>query len=111
MWQQRLNNDQKLQAALQRYQQLDKRVQAGASHISKSVNRLGQQVGAGCWLELMRGQNKAKEWQLEGACYEVASMNRLVENMEQDPKLGQVRLLSSQQQGQKLSFSVMVKEK
>lgn len=38
-------------------------------------------------------------------------MNRLVENMEQDPKLGQVRLLSSQQQGQKLSFSVMVKEK
>ena len=97
----------KLQAALQHYQQLDKRVQAGASHISKSVNRLGQQVGAGCWLELMRGQNKAKEWQLEGACYEVASMNRLVENMEQ----GQVRLLSSQQQGQKLSFSVMVKEK
>ena len=68
-------------------------------------------MGAGCWLELMRGQNKAKEWQLEGACYEVASMNRLVENMEQDPKLGQVRLLSSQQQGQKLSFSVMVKEK
>ena len=111
VWQQRLNNDQKLQAALQRYQQLDKRVQAGASHISKSVNRLGQQVGAGCWLELMRGQNIAKEWQLEGACYEVASMNRLVENMEQDPKLGQVRLLSSQQQGKKLSFSVMVKEK
>ena len=97
-------------------------MQAGASHISKSVNRLGQQVGAGCWLELMRGQNKAKEWQLEGACYELASLNRLVENMEQDPKLAQVRLLNSQQQGnrisfsvlvqgQKLSFSVMVKEK
>ena len=51
------------------------------------------------------------EWQLEGACYELAGMNRLLENLEQDPKLAQVRLLNSQQQGNRISFSVLVQEK
>ena len=111
MWQQRVTNDQKLQKAIDRYQRLEKSLQASASHISKGVSRLGQQVGAGCWLEVLKGQAKAKEWQLEGACYELAGMDRLLENLEQDPKLAQVRLLNSQQQGNRISFSVLVQEK
>ena len=111
VWQQRMTNDQKLQKAIDRYQRLEKSLQSSASHISKSVSRLGQQVGAGCWLEVLKGQAKAKEWQLEGACYELAGMNRLLENLEQDPKLAQVRLLNSQQQGNRISFSVLVQEK
>ena len=111
VWQQRWIKDQQLEATLNRYRQLDKRVQASASQMSKSVSRLGQQVGSGCWLELLRGQHKSKEWQLEGACYEPQSLNRLLENLEQDPKLAQVRLQSSQQQSGKLSFSIVMKEK
>ena len=67
-------------------------------------------MSAGCWLELLRGEGKSKEWQLEGSCYGPEALHRLLENLEQDPKLTQVRLLNSQQHGQRLSFSLGVKD-
>lgn len=111
VWQQRLERSQRLEADVQKYRQLDKSLQAHASHMAGMVARLGQRVSAGCWLELLRSEAKSKEWQLEGACYEAAAMHRMLENMEQDPKLQQVRLLSSQQLGNKQLFSLLVKEK
>ena len=111
LWQQRLAQSQKLEDAITQYARLDKRLGEQATHMGASLQRLGQKVSAGCWLELLRGDAKGREWQLEGACYGAESLSRLLENMEQDPKLAQVRLLSSQQQRDKLSFSLLVKEK
>ncbi|MGM9529249.1 MAG: PilN domain-containing protein [Phascolarctobacterium sp.] len=111
VWQQRLERSQKLERDLQKYRQLDKSLQGNASHMAGMVARLGQRVSAGCWLELLRSDAQSKTWQLEGSCYEAAAMNRFIENMEQDPKLQQVQLLSSQQLGNKQLFSLMVKEK
>ncbi|MGM9582544.1 MAG: hypothetical protein ACI3WU_02335 [Phascolarctobacterium sp.] len=110
LWQQRMERSQRLEADLQRYRSMDKRMQENASHMSSTVQRIGQRLSAGCWLELLRGEGKSKEWQLEGACYGPEALHRLLENLEQDPKLTQVRLLNSQQQGQRLSFSLGVKE-
>ena len=110
LWQQRMERSQRLEADLQRYHSMDKRMQENASRMSSTVQRIGQRMSAGCWLELLRGEGKSKEWQLEGSCYGPEALHRLLENLEQDPKLTQVRLLNSQQHGQRLSFSLGVKD-
>lgn len=110
-WQQRLEQSQRLDEALARYGQLDKRLQENTSRMASNIARLGQRLSTSCWLELLRGDSKSKAWQLEGSCYEPEALQRLLENLEQDPRLTQVRLLSSQQQRHKLSFSIAVKEK
>ncbi|MGM9568540.1 MAG: PilN domain-containing protein [Phascolarctobacterium sp.] len=111
VWEERLQQSQRLEGTLAKYRQLDKKVREQATHMSSSVQRLGQSVSVGCWLELLRGDARSRQWQLEGASYQPESVNRFVDNLQQDPKLGQVQLQNSQQQGDKLSFSLLVKEK
>ena len=111
VWQERMSQSQRLEQALASYRQLDKKVREQTTQVSGSVTRLGQSISVGCWLELLKGDAKNKEWQLEGACRQPELLNRLVNNLQQDPKLVQVRLQGSQQQGDKLAFSLLVKEK
>ena len=111
VWQERMSQSQRLEQALASYRQLDKKVREQTTQVSGSVTRLGQSISVGCWLELLKGDAKSKEWQLEGACRQPELLNRLVNNLQQDPKLVQVRLQGSQQQGDKLAFSLLVKEK
>ena len=106
-----MSQSQRLEQALASYRQLDKKVREQTTQVSGSVTRLGQSISVGCWLELLKGDAKNKEWQLEGACHQPELLNRLVNNLQQDPKLVQVRLQGSQQQGDKLAFSLLVKEK
>ena len=75
------------------------------------MQRLGKSISAGCWLELLKGDAKSKEWLLEGACHQPELLSRLVDDLQQDPKLVQVRLQGSQQQGESFTFSLLVKEK
>lgn len=111
VWEERLQQSHRLEGTLAKYRQLDKKVREQSTQMSSSVQRLGQSVSVGCWLELLRGDARSREWQLEGASYQPEALSRLVDNLQQDPKLGKVHLQNSQQQGAKLSFSLVVKEK
>lgn len=111
VWQERMAQSQRLEQTLARYRQLDKRVREQTTQVSGSVQRLGKSISAGCWLELLKGDAKSKEWLLEGACHQPELLSRLVDDLQQDPKLVQVRLQGSQQQGESFTFSLLVKEK
>lgn len=113
VWQRRYEQSQKIEAELCRSQILAKNMQLNAGHISDSINNIGQQVGKqnNCWLELLRGDAKTKEWQLSGNCYEASAVNNLVENLENTQKFSQVKLQNIQQEKDKAVFTLQLKEK
>lgn len=113
VWQQRYEQSQKIEAKLRHSQLLVKNMQQNASHISKSVSNIGQQVGrqSNCWLEFLHGDAKTKEWQLTGSCYEGNAVNNLVERLENSQKFSQVKLKNMQQEKDKVTFTMQLKEK
>lgn len=113
VWQQRYEQSQKIEAKLRYSQLLVKNMQQNASNISKSVSNIGQQVGrqSNCWLEVLHGDAKTKEWQLTGSCYEADAVNNLVERLENSQKFSQVKLQNMQQEKDKVTFTLQLKEK
>ena len=126
LWQQRYEESQRWDIAVRKYQHLAKRLQENSSHVGNSISKLGQQVGVGCWLEMLRGGSKVNKqalqqqqtaagknivWQLEGVCLRQENLERFVERLEASRQFKQVQLQHSQQAQDKLQFALLVREK
>lgn len=126
LWQQRYDDNQRLEGSLQKYQLLAKQLQSESSHVGTSISRIGQQVGMGCWLDVLSGgsegasregsgkgmkQASSSLWQVEGACYSQGDLERFVERLETSRHFTQVQLQHSQQGLAKLKFALTVREK
>lgn len=126
LWQQRYDDNQRLEGSLQKYQLLAKQLQSESSHVGTSISRIGQQVSIGCWLDVLSGgsegasregsgkgmkQASSSLWQVEGACYSQADLERFVERLEASSQFTQVQLQHSQQGLAKLKFALTVREK
>lgn len=109
IWEQRMEKSRRLDNALAEYARLEKKVEADASHASRNLQQLGQQLGRECWLQVLKGERKSGEWQAEGACYRAENLNRLLDRLEAVPNFSQARLSSSRQQEEGLAFSIRMK--
>lgn len=126
LWQQRYEESQRWDIAVRKYQHLAKRLQENSSHVGNSISKLGQQVGVGCWLEMLRGGSKVNKqalqqeqsaagknivWQLEGVCLRQEDLERFLERLDASRQFKQVQLQHSQQAQDKLQFALLVREK
>ena len=131
LWHKRYEQNKRLAATLEQYQNMASQVQHYNSHVGNSLSKLGQQLGASCWLEglsaslvadnsvtkqvgkdaKMKQEKHGYLWRLEGACYKHDGLERLLERLEGSKQFAQVQLQHSQQDQEKLKFTLAVREK
>ena len=131
LWHKRYEQNKRLAATLEQYQNMASQVQHYNSHVGNSLSKLGQQLGASCWLEglsasLLADNSVTKQvgkdakmkqekhgylWRLEGACYKHDGLERLLERLEGSKQFAQVQLQHSQQDQEKVKFTLAVREK